>query len=541
MKEQMSDSSQSRNIRAREAALAAVDKLPVESTSLVKYQSRGRVVVVGGMEALEFAPRLSTGLQPQVLLTEGVEEPGVPVIPIAGRTINIEGYLGAFKIQLGEAGSPNTETVAADLVLDLSPTPLLSMPMKPPGYFTSATDEQSLDNAVDELSGLTGSFEKPLYFAYDPSICAHGRSGQIACNRCIDACPAEAIRSLIESVEVNSYLCQGGGVCASVCPSGAIRYSYPDVADTLARIRTLLRIYREHGGQNPAVVFVADADGRPPALKQANLLPVMVEELASVGLEVWLSALAYGAQTVLLVDGGSMSRRVCDALKDQFAAAADILDAMGYPREAIRVTKQSELTEKVDPTMPLIDPAGYYGTGGKRQIAYMAIDHLYEQAAQSRPMVNLSTGAPFGAAYIEEKSCTLCLACIGVCPGKALQGGQGLPQVRFIEANCLQCGMCTRTCPEDAIWITPRLLFDRSARGRARVLYEEAPFCCTACGKPFATRSVIDKMLAKLQGHWMFQNERARNRLTMCDDCRVVDIMQDADAMDSVNDGQTLQ
>jgi ferredoxin len=492
-------------------------------------------------EAMEFAPRLGAGLQPQVLLTEGVEEPGVPVIPVAGRSIRIEGYLGAFKVQLGEAGSPNAETVAVDLVLDLSPTPLLSMAMKPPGYFTSATDEQSLDNAVATLSGLTGSFEKPRYFAYDPSICAHGRSGQIACTRCIDACPAEAIGSLGESVEVDPYLCQGGGVCASVCPSGAIRYSYPDVADTLTKIRTLLRIYREQGGQEPVVVFTADADGRPPALKQANLLPVMVEELASIGLEVWLSALAYGAQAVLLVEGGCMPPGVAAALKDQFEAAADILDAMGYPRDAIRVTNQAELTEKVEVAMPVTDPAGYYGTGGKRQIVYMAIDHLYEQAVQPKPMVNLSAGAPFGAAYIEEGACTLCLACIGVCPGKALQSGQGLPQVRFIEANCLQCGMCTRTCPEDAIWITPRLLFDRSARARVRLLHEEEPFCCTVCGKPFATRSVIDKMLAKLQGHWMFQSERARNRLTMCDDCRVVDIMQDADAMDSVNDGQKLQ
>ena len=38
-------------------------------------------------------------------------------------------------------------------------------------------------------------------------------------------------------------------------------------------------------------------------------------------------------------------------------------------------------------------------------------------------------------------------------------------------------------------------------------------------------------MLLKLQHHSMFQSERARNRLKMCEDCRVVDVVQDEDAM----------
>ena len=55
----------------------------------------------------------------------------------------------------------------------------------------------------------------------------------ITCTRCIDACPADAITGLAERIEVNPYLCQGGGVCASVCPSGAIRYAYPSARDNL--------------------------------------------------------------------------------------------------------------------------------------------------------------------------------------------------------------------------------------------------------------------------------------------------------------------
>ena len=541
MSEKVKNSIHAGNFMARQAALLEADKLSVDSTDLIQYQSRGRVAVIGGLEAMEFAPRLNSGLQPQVLLTDGEEEPGVPTISLAGRTLRVDGHLGAFNIYLGEAGKPNYETITVDLILDLSTTPLLNMPMKPPGYFHSSVDEASLCKMVDELSGMIGSFEKPRYFDYDPSICAHGRSGQTACTKCIDACPAEAISSLAESIEVNPNLCQGGGVCASACPSGAIRYTYPGAKDTLTRIRTLLRTYREHGGKQPVLTLLAESDGQTMDLAQSHLLPVMVEELASVGLEVWLSALAYGAQAVLLVDGGSMPVTVAEALKEQITTAGEILHAMGYSSSSIRIVTPQTIIDDIAPEMPVIDPAGFSGIGGKRQTAYLAIDHLHDQALRPKPMASLSVGAPFGAAYIEEKACTLCFACVGICPGKALQAGREKPEIQFIEANCLQCGMCTRTCPENAIWITPRLLFDRATRGKERLLYEEQPFCCTSCGKPFATRSVIDSMLAKLQGHWMFQDERARKRLTMCEDCRVVDIVQDPDAMEQPQNVPTLQ
>jgi ferredoxin len=127
---------------------------------------------------------------------------------------------------------------------------------------------------------------------------------------------------------------------------------------------------------------------------------------------------------------------------------------------------------------------------------------------------------------VNEKACTLCFACVTVCPGKALLDGQDVPQLRFLEANCLQCGLCTRACPEDAVWITPRLLFDAAARGRPRVMREDAPFHCVSCGKPFATTSAIGRVGQRLAGHSMFAEPASRRRLQMCGDCRVKDMMR---------------
>jgi ferredoxin len=525
------------NLRAKEAAQIALEKLKVQPTSLLEYRSAGRVAVIGGEQAIELAPRLSGALHPQVILTGGMEEPGAPLVSVGGRSIAIEGYLGNFTIHLGEAGKPNREIVEVDLIWDLSGEPLLEMPMKPPGYVCSDDSEENVQVAVETLSNLAGTFQKPKYFNYDASICAHARSGITACTRCIDACPAEAISSLEEMIEVDPYLCQGGGVCTAVCPGGALTYAYPSMQDTLDQVRTLLQVYRESGGDHPVLAFFAENDqqhevqGEITQQLADNVLPMVVEELASTGLEVWFSALAYGAGRVVLVDRGSMAERVRTALQQQIVIAQEILQGMGYPADAIQLQPLSSVEQQAEVSMPVIEAATFSAAGGKRQTFFMAIDHLYAQSQYKKPMVNLAAGAPFGAATVDAERCTLCLSCVSACPGKALQSGHDAPQIHFIESNCLQCGICTRTCPEDAIWISPRLLFEREARSTARLLYEEEPFCCVACGKPFASRSMIENMQKKLGQHPMFQSQRARDRLLMCEECRVVDVVQDDDAM----------
>lgn len=530
------------NQAARSAALAAMQRLSVEPTSLVNFSSRGRLVVIGDNQALEIAPRLNERLQTTVILTEGTEEPGVPLIPLGGRAIVIEGYLGNFTIHLGEQGRPNADTLVTDLILDLGREPLIDRQLTPPGYLFANTDESVLQAAIDELSGLVGTFEKPRYFDYNPDLCAHGRAGKIACSRCIEACPADAITSLAERIEVSPHLCQGGGVCATVCPSGAIRYAYPGPGDTLDRMRTLLSVYRKEGGGEPVLVILAESDEPRPVPAAPSQLPFYVEELASVGMDVWLSALAYGARGVLLVDGGGMPGSSRRAVMEQLGFVREILSPLGYPEESVRLIQVDDLDRCPAVVMPDIAPATYAGMGDKRQILFLAIDHLHAQAGRSRPLANLSAGAPFGTAEVDPKACTLCFSCVGACPGKALQtAGEGMLQLLFVEKNCLQCGMCTRTCPENAIWITPRLLFDPAARKARRKLYEEEPFNCSVCGKPFATRSVIDNMLKRLGGNAMFQDERMRRRLTMCEDCRVIDIVQDQEAMNGGVDGRFRQ
>ncbi len=524
-----------RNAHANAIASSAVETLVTESTSLVQYSSRGRVAVIGGIEAQEFATRLHGNLTAQVILTDGAEEPGVPTIPVGNRRLQIQGYLGNFNIILGEEGRPNYETMTVDLVLDLSVNPVLTMPLKPPGYLTSLSEEPYLSQVEAELKGLTGTFEKPKYFNYDASICAHGRSGITGCTNCIDACPADAITSLIESVEVNPNLCQGGGICASVCPSGAIRYVYPNATDTLRTVRTLLHSYYEAEGANPVIAFVAAEEAEILHNKPANMLAVVIEELASAGLEIWLSALAYGAKRVLLIDAGSMPDRVAEFLRLQLETADRILLGLGYAGNAIRIVDQDSLQQQCEfeNGFNIAKYVKFAGSLEKRRTALQAIDHLYQQSNTAQPIIALPQQSPFGRIIVDAGACTLCMSCTSVCPSKAINAGNDTPKLEFYEINCVQCGICASACPENAISLEPRLISDAENRRAAVTLHEEVPFCCIKCGKAFTTKSLIDNMTNKLAGHYMFKSERAKQRLMMCGDCRVVDMVQDEDAMRS--------
>lgn len=527
--------------RARAAALAAAARVPTEPTSIVAYRSKGALAIIGpGAKALAAASRLPPQLQCTVVATDGdgAADGRIPVV--RERPLQITGHLGQFSVTVAAPPPLGGVNLAQklgrsgglfDLVLDLSTPPFLNQELRPFGYFAAA-DDAALEQALAELPDLLGEFEKPKFFHYDPDICAHSRSGLTGCTRCLDACPAGAIISMGAEIAVDPYLCQGAGVCASACPTGAIRYVYPRVSDGLAKLAALFGAYRDAGGGRPLLLF-HDAEAGAEVLAHMaerlpeNVLPIEVAEIGSVGIDTWLAALAYGASGVRLLATATTPRSVRAEIEAQRAYAAAILAGMGYHGEPIRVI-EAEADDGVNawmsPEPPVRTPARFAGMDEKRTTLRLAIEHLYAYSPAPRVETPLPAGAPFGEIKVNREACTLCMACVSVCPAGALADGGDVPQLNFIEANCVQCGLCQSACPEDAISLHPRYLYDPERRRTPRVLNEEAPFYCIRCGKPFATQKMMETMTAKLAGHWMYRDPAALERVRMCGDCRVREV-----------------
>ena len=75
------------------------------------------------------------------------------------------------------------------------------------------------------------------------------------------------------------------------------------------------------------------------------------------------------------------------------------------------------------------------------------------------------------------------------------------------------------------VLIGGRLLLTPAAK-QPRVLNEAAIFKCIRCDKPLGTEKLIGSMLSRLAGHSMFSEPGALDRLKMCADCRVIDMMK---------------
>lgn len=534
------------NGKARAAALAAADQIAAKPTTLVSYKSAGGLVVIGPRAtAFEVAERLPAELHCTVVVDEPEDSPagdvtGAPrgVTAVRERVVQVSGHLGQFAVVVAapppQGGINLLQKLANqrthfDLVLDLSDPPFLRDALPPFGYFAPRRDPEALERALVELPEMIGEFEKPRFFNYNPDICAHGSSGLTGCTRCIDVCPTGAIISINEEVAVDPYKCQGAGACATACPTGAMTYVYPSIADHLAKLTKLLRTFRESQGERPIILYHDAELGREWAARLStqlpeNVIPVEVAEIGSVGMDAWLPALAYGASGVAMLATVSTPEQVAEAVKAQIEYSGAILAGMGYAAGAVRWLDGDDdavLASLGETVRPIGKPATFPPFGDKRTNLRLAIEHLYGQAPSRQRVVELPRGAPFGEVVVNRDACTLCLSCVGVCPASALVDGEDLPQLKFIEDNCVQCGLCATACPENAIGLSSRYLYDPAERRSARILNEEAPFHCVVCGKPFATRKMIDSMTEKLKGHWMFQSEEALHRVQMCGDCRV--------------------
>jgi ferredoxin len=250
-----------------------------------------------------------------------------------------------------------------------------------------------------------------------------------------------------------------------------------------------------------------------------------------VGIDVLLGAIAYGASQVVLLVSDKQDADYGQAMRRQLGYAQTILNALGYSGTHLRTvaTEAMAATEQelwaLAPAATVPEPATFNLSPDKRTSLEFAIEHLARHAPAPKDEIGLSRGAPYGRVEINTQTCTLCMACVGACPEGALLDSKETPALRFIEQNCVQCGLCVRTCPEQALALQPRLLLTAQAK-TARTLNQAEAFECIKCGKPFGTKQMVDSMLGRLGQHSMFAEPGALDRIKMCADCRVIDLLQ---------------
>lgn len=544
------------------AALLAAAAEPLPETAFVTLESQGVLLIYGRDEvAVVAGRRLAPHLDVTVLLRRADEIAPLAVAEfpvLRGRVRNAAGYLGAFSLTVDDYAQPapssrgalsfgaprDGATSECDILLDLSGgEPLFPAGDLRPGYLKADPgDPLAVERALFEAAQLTGTFDRPRYVTFTDSLCAHGRNKKTGCTRCLELCPTGAITPAGNQVAIDPNICAGCGACAAVCPTGAAVYAMPPPDALLRRIRALLLTYAAAGGAAPVLLLHDGEHGQPllDALARqggglpARVLPLAVNEVTQVGLEILAGAVAYGAVAVALLTR-ARARHDDSGLLRTLDFANRILEAQGLGGDLCRqlaLDDPDQLASALSalPRAPgVAAPSSFLPLDSGRGLLRLVLTVLQDLAPRQPEVIELPAKAPFGRVLVDTAGCTLCLACVATCPTHALGDQAEKPTLTFDEALCVQCGLCQATCPERVITLEPRLALAAWA-APAVVLKQEEPFHCITCGKPFGTRSTIERIAAKLEGqHWMYSGGNAKRIavVKMCPDCRVEAVMNE--------------
>ena len=526
---------------AKQAALLAASALPAPLAPIKNIVSDGVCCIVGPTDqALKMAELVKDELGVTCVVTDAgpITLPSAAYNVARGQLTTAKGALGCFELEFSQLqtlsqsgrgqlayGQAQTEAASeCDVFIDLRGSdPAFPSHQKRNGYFwadPSKTGE--LERIALTARDRVGEFEKTVYFKLETSLCAHSRAKQDGCSRCLDVCPTEAIFSAGDHVQIDSNICAGCGSCAAVCPTSAVTMNETPFEGITQTLKTMITSYREIANSHPRVVFHSQNPGYDTLAHLArfgegladDLIPLALEHIDRVGHAEIIAALGTGYGEVLLLadtpeDKAAVTREV-ELAQAMLTGSQQDPNRIRIVEDASALSAPSQVSNTVSDPILLV--------GGRRDITRVAVAAMN---TDTDTPISLPLGAPYGTVQIDADKCTLCLACVSLCPTGALGDHPDRPEVQFTENACVQCGICESTCPETAMSLMPQLELSKTALS-PRALHGEDPFECVECGVPFGVASTINRIVEKLENnHWMYTNADNIKLVKMCDDCRV--------------------
>lgn len=387
----------------------------------------------------------------------------------------------------------------------------------------------ALRQAHDVISNL-GEIGKERYLDLDLSRCASGRSELVGCELCLP-CPYEAITRKGVKMEFSNVRCQGCGLCASLCPVTVPQLrEFPNQL-LYSQIETLLS-----GDSHPKVLLFTSPEhvekltevGKKKILYPA-VLPLFVPCADLVSEAHILTAFEYGASGVIL---WGCENSQLEKIESAVTFAGKTLSAFGLGDRVLLVDgaqfDAEEFAKSIDSFVTGLSPSPIRKkkpeaidfTQPKRDILLDLIQSLHIKTRVQPTLVEENTQFPFADGSINSK-CTLCNACVTMCPENALSKED--TQINFEYWRCIACSMCEQACPEEAIDLKRVLDFSQLVEKGSKKLIDAELVACAECGKLFMPKSAFERMTAILkkgEGLGELNVEERLDMLRYCEKCR---------------------
>lgn len=301
--------------------------------------------------------------------------------------------------------------------------------------------------------------------------CVHAHIETASCRACVEICPKQAWQLSDESLGIDTEACDGCGLCAPVCPQGAILHDHSP----------FLRQFN----QSVIALVACERSGLEPS---SGVIPC----IHALGLTDVLKL--YQKQEVhgFLVCHGDCEH--CErhqglhlkSVVEQVNTALTQRKQMGFAYHVVSAEIWREQRNKLPPPIvkgPEVNRRNFLRLGAQQvvqetlKIKGMVDDSKFIPPALWLPERDNIAPLPY-VPQLNPELCNGCDACLQVCPHRALL--LDLEQARYIvnAENCSNCLMCQDVCAQKAIqvaqWVVPQAI--QFSLHTAR---------CKHCGRPF--------------------------------------------------------
>ena len=374
----------------------------------------------------------------------------------------------------------------------------------------------------------------PMAYRPVPSVRGEACVAEAGCQLCANACPRDALRKMGGHMALDKARCEGCGICLAVCPRDAINFPGWSLAQMEAQLGAILS---PASADRPLGLLLACQKAMSTLEEMAgqglsyshHWMPVAVPCLGMATPTWAIQALAHGAETLALLScGADCPFGQEQAIGGMANFCRRLLRLMGQDPEQVRVFNAGDpqrLLQALQQPPPqrrdrcrgqLREPLRL----GSVEAAFASMKHLAGEKAEVSGLVLEHPYSPFGVVELRSEGCTGCLACAPACPTGALaseRGGDGVT-ITYLASSCIGCGICAEVCPEKeagVLRVRQMTSWDALSRGRA-VLYRDQLVTCEGCGASIASRALLQRLEASLEG-----SEPLRTALSRyCPSCR---------------------